>query len=214
MRRPWQFETEWIRWLFSVDVLLPVLALPGLWGLWRMRGRAAGLPALVLVLHPIGMALLAPYRGPGFQEGRYSIHLLPLAIAVALAGVAALGARGGSMAPRALARGGLLAAALWTLPGRRDALRLGGAEHRRDAGAARPVDRRQHAARMARIALNDVGAIAYLSRREVVDVMGLVTPAIIPYRQEGEPGVLSYLERSLPGLPRHLSRVVSRRCRP
>jgi len=56
VQRPWQFEMEWIRWLFSVDVLLPVLLLPGLWGLWRMRGRAAGLPALVLVLHPVGMA--------------------------------------------------------------------------------------------------------------------------------------------------------------
>ena len=30
------------------------------------------------------MALLAPYRGPAFQEGRYSIQLLPLAIVVAV----------------------------------------------------------------------------------------------------------------------------------
>jgi hypothetical protein len=43
-----------------------------------------------------------------------------------------------------------------------------------------------------------VGAIAYVSRREVVDVMGLVTPAIIPYRQRGEAGVLGYLERACP----------------
>src|SRR5262249_38745591 len=50
----------------------------------------------------------------------------------------------------------------------------------------------------ARIALNDVGAIAYMSRRPVVDVMGLVTPAIIPFRREGEGGVLRYLERSCP----------------
>lgn len=50
----------------------------------------------------------------------------------------------------------------------------------------------------ARIALNDIGAIAYVSRREVVDVMGLVTPAIIPYRQRGETGVLRYLERACP----------------
>ena len=49
-----------------------------------------------------------------------------------------------------------------------------------------------------RVALNDVGAIAYVSRREVVDVMGLVTPAIIAYRQNGEPGVLRYLERTCP----------------
>ena len=50
----------------------------------------------------------------------------------------------------------------------------------------------------ARLAVNDVGAIGYLSRREVVDVMGLVTPAILPYRRDGEAGVLRYLERACP----------------
>jgi hypothetical protein len=50
----------------------------------------------------------------------------------------------------------------------------------------------------ARLALNDVGAIAFLSRREVVDVMGLVTPAVLPYRRDGESGVLRYLERACP----------------
>ena len=50
----------------------------------------------------------------------------------------------------------------------------------------------------ARLAVNDVGAIGYLSRREIVDVMGLVTPAILPYRRDGEAGVLRYLERACP----------------
>jgi hypothetical protein len=31
-----------------------------------------------------------------------------------------------------------------------------------------------------------------------VDLMGLVTPAIIPYRREGEAGVLRYLQRACP----------------
>ena len=199
--RPWQFETEWLRWLFSVDVLLPVLALPGLWGLWRSRGREWGLPATILILHPIGMALLAPYRGPGFQEGRYSIHLLPLAIAVGLTGVRALdglGRRAGWRRRVRLALAvGLLVAAFWTLPGAAN----------RYAWAVQNIDAMQvHLGRWiaantppdARLALNDVGAIAYLSRREVVDVMGLVTPAIIPYRKEGESGVLRYLERACP----------------
>ena len=84
LSRPWQFEREWIAWLASVNVLLPVLLLPGLWVLWRRGGRAWALPASILLLHPLGMALLAPYRGPAFQEGRYSIQLLPLAIVVAV----------------------------------------------------------------------------------------------------------------------------------
>ena len=37
--RPWQFEREWIAWLASVNLLLPVLILPGLWVLWRRGGR-------------------------------------------------------------------------------------------------------------------------------------------------------------------------------
>ena len=68
--------------------------------------------------------------------------------------------------------------------------------------------------RDARLALNDVGAIGYLSRREVVDVMGLVTPAIIPYRREGEDGVLRYLERVCPDylivFPRWFPRLTAR----
>jgi hypothetical protein len=56
----------------------------------------------------------------------------------------------------------------------------------------------RHTPPTARLAVNDVGAIAYISRREIVDVMGLVTPAIIPFRREGEAGVLRYLEQVCP----------------
>jgi hypothetical protein len=52
--------------------------------------------------------------------------------------------------------------------------------------------------RGARIAVNDIGAIAYLSRREVVDLMGLVTPEIIPYRRRGEAGVIDYVRETCP----------------
>jgi len=113
---------------------------------------------------------------------------------VALAGVTALG-------PWRLMRpalaGGLLAAALWTLP----------SAATRYAWAVQNIEAMQvqlgrwiaaNTPPGSRVALNDVGAIAYVSRREVVDVMGLVTPAIIAYRQNGEPGILRYLERTCP----------------
>jgi hypothetical protein len=55
-----------------------------------------------------------------------------------------------------------------------------------------------HTPPTARLGLNDVGAITYFSRREIVDVMGLVTPAILPFRREGETGVLRFLEQACP----------------
>ena len=194
--RPSRFLVEWVRWLGSVNLLTPVLLLPGLWLLWQRGGRAAVLPAAVLVAHPVGMALLAPYRGPAFQEGRYSIHLLPLAIAVA---VSALGLLRGRFFVQARAAVAILlvGASLWTIwPA---ASRYGWAVQNINAmqvELGRWVA--GHTPREARVALNDVGAIAFISRREVVDVMGLVTPSIIPYRKAGEAGVLRYLGRACP----------------
>ncbi len=192
--RPRQFDAEWLSWLWSVNVLLPLLIPVGLWIVWRRCGRAVALPAAVLLLHPIGMALLAPYRGPGFQEGRYSIHLLPLALAVAVAGLDGLGRW-----PRL----GAFGAALFLLA----SVAAARPAADRYAWAVQNIDAMQvrlghwvtaHTRSDARLALNDVGAIGYVSRRQVVDMMGLVTPEIIPYRRAGEAGVLRYLERTCP----------------
>jgi arabinofuranosyltransferase len=196
--RPWQFEREWIAWLASVNVLLPVLILPGLWVLWRRGGRFCLWPASILLVHPVGMALLAPYRGPGFQEGRYSIHLLPLAMVVAVTTLAAL-----AWATRLQPVWGRLACAI-VLAASLAPLAAGATRY---AWAVQNIDAMQvslgrwvaaETPRDARLALNDVGAIAYLGRREVIDVMGLVTPRIIPYRRDGEAGVLRYLQQSCP----------------
>ncbi len=194
LETPGRFGVEWLDWLWSVNVLLPFLIPVGLWFLWRRWGRTVALPASVLLAHPIGMALLAPYRGPGFQEGRYSIHLLPLAIAVAVAGLAGL-ARGPKL--RASLAGVFLLASIAVSRPAAD----------RYAWAVQNIDAMQvhlgrwvatHTPPGARLALNDVGAIAYMSRREVVDLIGLITPAIIPYRRAGEDGVLRYLDRACP----------------
>jgi hypothetical protein len=184
--------------------------MPGLWWLGRRVGRAAVVPASVLLLHPLAMALLAPFRGPSFQEGRYSIHLLPLAFVVAVAALAplfiALSPSGEEGKARAMTRRGLLrhaiavpllVAGVVVLPSA--ATRYGWAVQNIEA---MQVHLGHWVARntepMARIAMNDIGAIAYVSRRPVIDVMGLVTPAIIPFRRDGEAGVLRYLQQTCP----------------
>jgi hypothetical protein len=196
--RPWQFEREWILWLASVNLLLPVLIVPGLWVLWRRGGRFWFWPASILMIHPIGMALLAPYRGPAFQEGRYSIQLLPLAVVVAVSALAPL-----VWAARVQLVWGRLACAL-LLAASLVPLAAGATRY---AWAVQNIDAMQvslgrwvveQTPKNSRVALNDVGAIAYLGRRQVIDVMGLVTPAILPYRRDGEAGVLRYLEQTCP----------------
>lgn len=203
LTRPWSFVRDWAGWLDAVNALLPLLVPPGLYLLWRRAGPRLAVPALAVVLHPLAMALLAPYRGPSFQEGRYSIHLLPMAFALAMVPVATLaslaeppdGASVGRF--RRFVVVGLAVAALVALwPA---ATRYGRAVQNIEAMQVR-LGRwvETHTPPDARLALNDVGAIGYLSRREVIDVMGLVTPAIIPYRRDGEAGVLRYLERACP----------------
>ena len=215
--RPWEFTVAWVGWLGAVNVLLPLLLLPGLWLLWRGGGRRLALPAGVLALQPVAMALLAPYRGPSFQEGRYAMHLLPMALAVVALPLAACAGQGASDAGLARLRRllvvGLVVASLVSLwPA---ATRYGWAVQNVEGMQVRLghwVD--ANTPRDARLALNDVGAIGYLSRREVIDVMGLVTPAIIPYRREGEDGVLRYLERVCPDylivFPRWFPRLTAR----
>jgi hypothetical protein len=192
LERPWAFLRAWAAWLALTHWLLPVALAAALVVVWIRRGRALGVPALLLLAHPLAMALLAPYRGPGFQEGRYSLHLLPLALVVLAAA-----------APPAWPRTTRAAIALYLvlaipalLPA---ATRYAWAVQNINAmqvHLGRWLDR--ELPRQSRIAVNDIGAIAYFSRREIVDLMGLVTPAIIPYRREGEGGVVRYLAESCP----------------
>ncbi len=194
LTRPRDFVGDWIAWLLRTNVLLPLAVVPGLVIAWRRAGRALGVLALALVVHPLGMALLAPYREPSFQEGRYSMHLLPLALVVLGVGASALSGR----TLRAVVVVYVAAAAL-TLRGAGE----------RYAWGVQNINAMQvhlghwvaeHAAPGASLALNDIGAIAYVSRRPVIDLMGLVTPDILPYRREGEGGVARYIAQRCPDL--------------
>jgi hypothetical protein len=190
--RPWAFAREWVAWLWRTHALLPLALAPAIVLAWRRCGRPLGVAALALAAHPLGMALLAPYRGPGFQEGRYSIHLLPLAVLVVAVGL--------GRPPRRYRRAVLL---VWL------GLALGalGPAVERYAWGVQNIEAMQvrigrwvdaNTPPGARLAVNDIGAIAYVSRREVVDLMGLVTPEILPYRRQGEEGVIRFVNEVCP----------------
>jgi hypothetical protein len=137
------------------------------------------------------MALLAPYREPSFQEGRYSMHLLPVAVVLL-----AVAAPRGERVRHAVALLWLVLA-LVLLP--RAADRYAWAVQNINAmqvHLGRWVDR--ELPKTARIAVNDIGAIAFFSRREVIDLIGLVTPEILPYRRRGDAGVLEYVRETCP----------------
>lgn len=188
LQRPGQFLHEWIGWLWLTHWFLPVLLVPLLVLAWWRGGRAWLWPAAALVLHPLAMALLAPYRGPGFQEGRYSIHLLPLALAL-LWGVALRRGVALRVTYLAIALGLLVPASARYAWGVQNINAMQVAIGRWAA---------EHTPPSARLALNDVGAIAFVSRRPVIDLMGLVTPEIRAYRREGEAGVIRYVEETCP----------------
>ena len=188
------FLVEWGGALLQDHVALPALVAVGLvaGGASRLRWVAAA-----LILHPVAMAVVAPYRGPSFQTGRYSSHLLPLAVAMAFVGLRRvldwLSIRWLRVAVCAL----LLLGLVWRLPSGAQAyawgvqninamqVRLG-----HWVAAETPPD--------ALIALNDLGALSYFGERRVIDLVGLATPEILPYRREGVDGVLRYLGRRCP----------------
>jgi hypothetical protein len=139
------------------------------------------------------MALLAPYRDPAFQEGRYSIHLLPLAAVLAALGLGAV--------PTGWWRRGAVTAYILL------ALAPLGTAADRYAWAVQNINAMQvhlghwidaHLPPASRLAVNDIGAIAFFSRRPVIDLMGLVTPDVIPYRRGGEADVLRYVVQRCP----------------
>jgi arabinofuranosyltransferase len=175
------------------------LALPALVAVGLVAGRAGRLRWLVaaLLLHPVAMALIAPYQGPSFQSGRYSSHLLPLAVVVALVGLDRmlgwLSASRWRVAVCAL----LLVGLVWRLPAGAESYAWGV----QNINAMQVVLGRWVAARTppdTLIALNDVGALSYFGERRVIDLVGLATPEILPYRRQGLDGLLRYLGRRCP----------------
>jgi arabinofuranosyltransferase len=188
------FLVEWGGVLLRDHLALPVLVAVGLVASRTSRLRWL---AAALLLHPVATALVAPYRGPGFQSGRYSSHLLPLAVVVALIGLDRVLAWPAVRRLRGVIVVLLVVGLASRLPAGADAYAWGvqnvnamQVELGRWVAAHTPPD--------TLIALNDVGALSYFGERRVIDLVGLATPEILPYRRQGEAGLLRYLGRRCP----------------
>jgi arabinofuranosyltransferase len=57
---------------------------------------------------------------------------------------------------------------------------------------------RTHTPPDAVLAVNDLGALSYFGERRVLDLMGLATPAILPYRRQGPAGIARFVETRCP----------------
>lgn len=198
---PLRFLEHVVHWQTMQLVGLFGGALAGLLALLGLLGRAAPpggrLIVAILVTMPVLKALGAPEPSILVHDGRYIAHLLVLAIVLCSAGFLALHR---------------LTTLRWLVPLLAVAAlgQLGAASARAAEQYAREVrninDLQLVTARWlheattpaARIATNDIGAIAYFGERFIVDTEGLVTPeAIKPKRARR---LVPFLEAQRPDL--------------
>jgi hypothetical protein len=181
----------------TLGVLAGLLAATGVlaWPGADLRGGIV-LVAIFLIA-PIMKGLLVPMPGVSTQEGRYVMHVLVLYFILAAIGLAYL---------RVQARKHWLVTAFAVLALTRLVSQdvkfaphyAAQVKNINDLQVVTAAWIRQHTAPDAIIATNDIGAIAYFGRRQIIDTEGLVTPAVIPYNRRKN--LVPYLEQTRPDL--------------
>ncbi len=192
------------------NLVLACLAPLGMVYLLRRR-QGSWLLLLVVLSFPLFRGMLAPFKGALFQHGRYAAHLVPLVTLLGLLGLHwawQLLAEGRDFARwRRLQRWGR--PAIWGLVYLHLLVALPGYAQLYGWNVTNIEDMHVSMGRWlaentppeALIASHDVGAIAYFSRRRVLDTTGLVTPRALVYLPAGGPadgGVRRLLEDERP----------------
>jgi len=159
---------------------------------------------LVLILFPLIRGIVAPFKGPLFQHGRYVAHLVPLLVVVGAIGLR----RALDLAPRLQQAPKTLflhrSIVVWSLVFVLFAIGVSQYGRLYGRNVAEIEDMHIDMARWVEantpsesiIASHDVGALGYFSGRKIVDMVGLVTPTVLEYLSPGLPaddGVLEYL---------------------
>ena len=200
-RYPVNLLGDAVRWQAAQDGLLFGAAIVGVLALLGALGQAvpAGGRALlaVLIISPLAKGLVAPQPPMMVHEGRYVMHLLVLGLVVCACGVSAL-AR--------FARPRWLAWLLAVL----GLIQVGGAtftamqtyadevKNINDLQVRTGLWLADNTSPDATIATNDIGAIAFFSRRFILDTEGLVSPDAIWDKRMWR--IDRFLLRSMPDL--------------
>lgn len=175
------------------------------------KNRALIIP-VVFLLYPVSVGIVAPRTDAVRWMFRYLGHLLPLYVAMGVVGLHdAIGYVEGILkhlwaaekTARTVARGLVIAVVPMLL------LSLAVEEYENSKFYAQGVENinsmhvkigrwmRENSPPDATLAANDIGAIAYFSERRVVDLVGLVTPDVLPYR--GQPnGIYNFIVSKKP----------------
>lgn len=172
---------------------------------WRIADRytpARRLAVLVLVIYPLARGIVDPAMPFWYQFQRYYAHLSPLLILVALGALPQTGSlvqrrfwnwRGRSAIgqvrraiawalPALVGRLGLALVAVWNI----DSMQVHLGQWVRD-----------HTTEHELVATNDIGAIGFISRRPILDMVGLIEPAVVEHQLRGGQ-LLDYLAARRP----------------
>ncbi len=180
--------------LLFVTLIVGLLALTDVFSQPRLRA-GAGMVAAVWLLTPMLKGLFAPTPTILHHEGRYITHLTVLFFVAATTGVYVLHrwSKRRWVVP-ALA---LVALARLAAQDLRDAQVNGRwVKNINDLQVVAAEWIRTHTAEDAVVATHDIGAIAYFSRRRIVDTEGLVTPEAIRFKQRRD--LAGLLEQTRP----------------
>jgi arabinofuranosyltransferase len=161
---------------------------------------------MAIVIFPIVRGMIAPFKGPTFQNGRYAANYVPLLTVAGLIGfrfardrLASYRDLDGPIAAIATVFVILIQPAM-DLSSQADA-------YAQDVAAINKVHvgmgrwLAEHTDEDDVIATHDIGAIRYFSQRRVIDTVGLVTPDVLSYLKadtDADGPVLSFLESRRP----------------
>jgi hypothetical protein len=187
---PLRYGREYLTLVFRDHPLLSLLLPVGLAALVaRRRG-----PWSLILLWTVGLPLVSALIAPRLRHhGRYTMPLIPLHMLIGVAGLAALIARVRKGRANLARQGWSVLAALCLITAVPIAIWWAdqfawNVDNINDMQVALGQWVVENTPPDAILALNDIGAIGYLSQRQVVDVVGLVSPEAIDVLQDRAPG--------------------------